>query len=83
MIWYHVYFIVVTMFGIRGQWALYPPRALYPTLPYFLFEIVYLACCSQADRSSCFMGKLPIQNIKERKTKHILILAGEPVGGWY
>ena len=29
-----VYFIVVTMFGSRGQWALYPPRALYPTLPY-------------------------------------------------
>ena len=34
MVWYHVYFIVVTMFGSRGQWALYPPRALYPTLPY-------------------------------------------------
>ena len=34
LVWYHVYFIVVTMFGSRGQWALYPPRALYPTLPY-------------------------------------------------
>ena len=34
MVWYHVYFIVVTMLGTRGQWALYPNRALYPTLPY-------------------------------------------------
>ena len=33
MVWYHVYFIVVTMFGTRGQWALYPPQALYPTYP--------------------------------------------------
>ena len=53
MIWYHVYFIVVTMFCTRGQWALSPPRALYPALQHRTPFVDWCYCGTSSTQVSC------------------------------
>ena len=58
MVWYHTYFIVVTMFGTGDQWALYPRQALYPTLLYFSLLCAPVRECQEGKISSSTNDKM-------------------------